>query len=66
MTYEIALIGGEGFSDNFQDIHAGLAPGHGGKPRVMFLPTPGQMTGSKPSRTGAYWHADLVERLGWA
>ena len=40
MAQNLALIGGEEFSDAFQAIHAGLAADCGKNPRVAFLPTP--------------------------
>ena len=40
MADRLALIGGEEFSDDFEEIHAGLVAALGGKPRVVFLPTP--------------------------
>jgi len=40
MVNRLALIGGEEFSDDFEEIHAGLVTALGGKPRVAFLPTP--------------------------
>jgi len=40
MAYKLALIGGEEFSDDFEGIHDGLVTALGGKPRVVFLPTP--------------------------
>lgn len=40
MGSQLALIGGEEFSDDFEDIHANLVSDLGGKPKVVFLPTP--------------------------
>lgn len=39
MRNKLALIGGEEFSDDFQDVHASLVVSLGEKPRVVFLPT---------------------------
>jgi len=39
MVNRLALIGGEEFSDDFEDIHVGLINSLGRKPRVTFLPT---------------------------
>src|SRR4030095_9345610 len=40
MVNRLALIGGEEFSDDFEDMHVGLIAPLGQKPRVAFLPTP--------------------------
>jgi len=40
MAHKLALIGGEEFSNDFEDMHVGLIAPLGQKPRVAFLPTP--------------------------
>ena len=65
MTYDIALIGGEGFQITSRIFTLVLPLDMGANREWCSFQSPGQMMGSKPSRTGAYWLADLVERLGW-
>jgi len=60
MAYNLALIGGEEFSDKFREIHAGLFTNTGKKPRVAFLPTPAANDGSE---TIEYWCAQAREKL---
>jgi cyanophycinase len=60
MSYNLALIGGEEFSDNFQAIHANLAVERGRKTRVAFLPTPAANDGAE---TIEHWCALAREKL---
>jgi len=60
MAYNLALIGGEEFSDNFREIHAGLTADRGMKPQVAFLPTPAANDGNE---TIEYWCAQAREKL---
>lgn len=59
MAYDLALIGGEEFSENFRAVHAGLVP-DGGAPRVVFLPTPAAQDGVE---TVEHWCALAREKL---
>jgi cyanophycinase-like exopeptidase len=61
MTYSLALIGGEEFSDAFKAIHAGLATDRGKNPRVAFLPTPAANDGTE---TVEHWCSLAREKLG--
>lgn len=60
MSGNLALIGGEEFSENFPVIHAGLAAERGRKPRVAFLPTPAANDGSE---TVDHWCSLAREKL---
>jgi len=60
MAYNLALIGGEEFSDNFQQIHSGLTVDRGNAPRVAFLPTAAANDGNE---TIEYWCAQAREKL---
>lgn len=60
MAYDLALIGGEEFSDAFPDIHASLAAGRGDKPRVAFLPTAAASDGIE---TVEHWCSLAREKL---
>jgi cyanophycinase len=60
MTHRLALIGGEEFSDAFEDMHAGLVTTFGGKPRVVFLPTPAAHDGIE---TVEHWCSLAREKL---
>jgi len=60
MAYNLALIGGEEFSDKFREIHAGLFTDPGRNPRVAFLPTPAANDGNE---TIEYWCAQAREKL---
>ena len=61
MPGNLALIGGEEFSENFLAIHAGLVTERGGKPRTVFLPTPAADDGME---TVEHWCALAREKLG--
>jgi cyanophycinase-like exopeptidase len=60
MVNRLALIGGEEFSDGFEDMHAGLLTTLGGKPRVVFLPTPAANDGIE---TVEHWCSLAHEKL---
>src|SRR6266508_4178218 len=60
MVNRLALIGGEEFSDDFEEIHAGLVADLGGKPRVAFLPTPAANDGIE---TVEHWCSLAREKL---
>jgi len=60
MAYNLALIGGEEFSDNFREIHAGLFTENSRKPRVAYLPTPAANDGNE---TIEYWCKQAHEKL---
>src|SRR6266540_5212538 len=60
MVNRLALIGGEEFSDDFEDMHAGLLTALGGKPRVVFLPTPAANDGIE---TVEHWCSLAREKL---
>jgi len=60
MVNRLALIGGEEFSDDFEEIHAGLVTALGGKPIVAFLPTPAANDGIE---TVEYWCSLAREKL---
>lgn len=60
MAYELALIGGEEFSDDFEGMHAGLVSDLGGKPKVVFLPTPAANDGIE---TVEHWCSLAREKL---
>jgi cyanophycinase len=60
MTHRLALIGGEEFSDDFEAMHAGLVTTFGGKPRVVFLPTPAAHDGIE---TVEHWCSLAREKL---
>lgn len=60
MAHQLALIGGEEFSDDFEDIHASLITALGSKPRVAFLPTPAANDGPE---TVEYWCTQAREKL---
>jgi len=60
MAYDLALIGGEEFSDKFREIHAGLFTDLGRKPRIAFLPTPAANDGNE---TIEYWCSQAREKL---
>lgn len=60
MTYNLALIGGEEFSDAFRSIHAGLASARRDTPRVAFLPTPAANDGME---TVEHWCSLAREKL---
>ena len=60
MGYDLALIGGDEFSDHFREIHDGLMADRGGKPRVAFLPTPAANDGNE---TIEYWCSQASEKL---
>jgi cyanophycinase-like exopeptidase len=60
MVNRLALIGGEEFSDDFEIIHAGLLAALGGRPRVVFLPTPAANDGIE---TVEHWCSLAREKL---
>jgi cyanophycinase len=60
MRNKLALIGGEEFSDDFQDVHASLVVSLGEKPRVVFLPTAAANDGSE---TVEHWCTLAREKL---
>ena len=60
MVNRLALIGGEEFSDDFEEIHAGLVTALRGKPRVAFLPTPAANDGIE---TVEHWCSLAHEKL---
>jgi cyanophycinase-like exopeptidase len=60
MVNRLALIGGEEFSDDFEEIHAGLVTALGGRPRVAFLPTPAANDGIE---TVEHWCSLAREKL---
>jgi len=60
MAHKLALIGGEEFSDDFEDMHVGLIAPLGRKPRVAFLPTPAANDGIE---TVEHWCSLAHEKL---
>ncbi len=60
MGNKLALIGGEEFSDDFQDVHASFAAFLGKKPRVTFLPTAAANDGIE---TVEHWCSLAREKL---
>ena len=60
MVNRLALIGGEEFSDDFEDMHVGLIASLGRKPRVAFLPTPAANDGIE---TVEHWCSLAREKL---
>lgn len=60
MRNKLALIGGEEFSDDFQDVHASLVVSLGEKPRVVFLPTAAANDGIE---TVEHWCSLAREKL---
>ena len=60
MVNRLALIGGGEFSDDFEDMHSGLLTALGGKPRVVFLPTPAANDGIE---TVEHWCSLAREKL---
>ena len=60
MRNKLALIGGEEFSDDFQDVHESFAAFLGKKPRVAFLPTPAANDGIE---TVEHWCSLAREKL---
>jgi cyanophycinase-like exopeptidase len=60
MVNRLALIGGEEFSDDFEDMHVGLIASLGRKPRVAFLPTPAANDGIE---TVKHWCSLAREKL---
>lgn len=60
MGNKLALIGGEEFADDFEEVHSGLAAALGGKPRVAFLPTAAANDGIE---TVEYWCSLAREKL---
>jgi cyanophycinase-like exopeptidase len=60
MVNRLALIGGEEFSDDFEDMHVGLIASLGRKPRVAFLPTPAANDGIE---TVEHWCSLALEKL---
>ena len=60
MAHKLALIGGEEFADGFEDVHASLVTDLGGKPRVVFLPTPAANDGIE---TVEHWCSLAREKL---
>ncbi len=60
MGKRLALIGGEEFSDDFQDVHAGLVAFLGKTPKVTFLPTAAADDGNE---TVEYWCSLAREKL---
>lgn len=60
MGNKLALIGGEEFSDEFQDVHASVAAFLGKKPKVAFLPTAAANDGIE---TVEYWCSLARQKL---
>jgi cyanophycinase-like exopeptidase len=60
MRNKLALIGGEEFSDDFQDVHASLVVSLGEKPGVVFLPTAATSDGIE---TVEHWCSLAREKL---
>ena len=60
MCAHLALIGGEEFSDGFEDVHAGLLADLGGRRRVVYLPTCAADDGGEAID---YWCTTARDRL---
>ena len=60
MGNQLVLIGGEEFSDDFQNVHARLATSLGERPRVTFLPTAAAHDGIE---TVEHWCSLAREKL---
>ena len=64
MAFNLALIGGEEFSDAFEAIHAGLTAERRRKLRVAFLPTPAANDGIETVEHWCFLAREKLSVLG--